>query len=51
MTSFWEGLWWLAAFAFIGIKLAGTALVAWSWWWVLLPFVPLFGLYAQHFRL
>jgi len=31
------GLWLLA---FLIIKLGGTALATWSWWWVLLPIVP-----------
>ena len=25
---------------FIVIKVGGTALASWSWWWVLFPFVP-----------
>ncbi len=31
------GLWLLM---FIVIKVGGTALVQWSWWWLLLPIVP-----------
>lgn len=27
--------------AFVAIKLAGTVLAAWSWWWLLMPEVPL----------
>ncbi len=30
----------LVFWAFILIKGWGTALAAWSWWWVLLPVVP-----------
>jgi len=25
---------------FLVIKIGGTALASWSWWWVLLPIVP-----------
>lgn len=25
---------------FVFIKVAGTSLADWSWWWVLLPIVP-----------
>lgn len=31
IVSFW---------AFIVIKVWGTALAAWSWWWILLSIVP-----------
>ena len=36
-TSSLIGLWLLM---FIVIKVGGTALSTWSWWWVLLPIVP-----------
>lgn len=29
---------WLIAF--IVIKVGGTALATWSWWWVLFPIIP-----------
>jgi fatty acid desaturase len=32
---------------FIAIKLAGTSLAAWSWWWLLLPIVPVLALLVQ----
>ena len=35
--SFGFGLWLLM---FIIIKVGGTSLASWSWWWVLLPIVP-----------
>lgn len=25
---------------FIAVKLAGTSLATWSWWWLLMPLVP-----------
>lgn len=37
--------------SFIAIKLAGTSLALWSWWWILLSPVPLISLLVQHFRL
>ncbi len=36
-------LWALCLLTFMAIKLAGTSLAAWSWWWILLPPVPLIG--------
>jgi hypothetical protein len=30
--------------AFIAIKVAGAALAAWSWWWLLFPLVPVMAL-------
>jgi hypothetical protein len=34
--------------AFVAIKLAGTTLAAWSWWWLLMPLVPLLGAIVQR---
>lgn len=31
---------WISFWAFVLIKVAGTSLAAWSWWWVLLPLIP-----------
>jgi hypothetical protein len=31
--------------SFIAIKVWGTTLAAWSWWWGFLPIVPLIGEY------
>jgi len=42
---------WMILFFFIAVKLAGTSLAAWSWWWVLLPIVPFFDLLVQRFGL
>ncbi len=33
IVGFWEIL-------FICLKLAGTGVSAWSWWWILLPAIP-----------
>lgn len=38
VTVSFGGLWLLL---FVCLKLAGTKLTAWSWWWLLLPIVPL----------
>jgi hypothetical protein len=34
----------LSFWGFIAIKLAGTSLAAWSWWWLLMPVVPIMGM-------
>lgn len=44
MQSVLQGLWAVAFWAFIAIKVAGTSFAAWSWWWLLLPVVPLMSL-------
>jgi hypothetical protein len=36
---------WFALF--VGIKVAGHSLAAWSWWWIFFPIVPLIGLLVQ----
>jgi predicted ABC-type sugar transport system permease subunit len=36
---------------FIAVKLAGTSLAAWSWFWLLLPIVPVLSLVVKHFGL
>jgi len=38
----------VAFWAFIAIKLAGTSLAAWSWWWLLMPPVPLIGMWVAR---
>jgi len=43
-SSPFAGIWFVA---FILIKLAGTGLAAWSWWWILLPIVPVLALFLQ----
>lgn len=34
----------LCFWMFIVIKAFGSALAGWSWWWLLLPIVPVFAL-------
>lgn len=34
---------------FIAGKLTLAAFVAWSWWWLLLPIVPIIGVVMRHF--
>lgn len=41
----------LIFWAFITIKFVGTSFVAWSWWWALLPIVPLLSLVVQRMGL
>lgn len=42
------GLWMIM---FIVIKVGGTQLAAWSWWWLLLPIVPDLVIILRHFGL
>ncbi len=42
------GIWLLL---FVIIKLGGTSLATWSWWWLLLPVVPVFVLLFQKLGL
>ena len=34
----------LCFWSFIAIKVAGSSLAAWSWWWLLMPVVPVLSL-------
>lgn len=36
---------------FLVMKLGGTIVAAWSWWWVLCPIVPVLAVVLQHFGL
>lgn len=44
---FWAVVFW----AFVAIKVAGTSLAAWSWWWLIVPIVPILGLLVERFSL
>lgn len=50
-SRMFQFLWLLCTLTFVAIKLAGTSLAAWSWWWILVPPVPLIGAAAAHFGL
>lgn len=41
----------LGFWAFIAIKVAGTSLASWSWWWLLMPVIPVIGLFVQRMGL
>jgi fatty acid desaturase len=45
-TVYWV-VWVMAFWLFGAIKLWGSVLATWSWWWMLLPVVPWLG-YAVH---
>lgn len=32
---------------FLAVKIGGVSLVAWSWWWVLFPPVPVIAIFVQ----
>ncbi len=36
---------------FIAVKVGGTSLAAWSWWWLLLPIVPVLSLLVTRWGL
>lgn len=38
--------WW-----FLIVKIAGTIYAAWSWWWILLPIVPVVGQLVARYGL
>lgn len=44
-------VWFFSFWSFIAIKAGGTALAAWSWWWMLLSIVPMLSLVFNHFGL
>lgn len=44
-------IYFISFWSFIAIKVAGSSFAAWSWWWILLPIVPFFGLFVQHMGL
>jgi hypothetical protein len=48
MTSF---LWCVCFWCFLAIKAWGVTFAAWSWWWMLLPFVPFLGVAVQRLHL
>lgn len=48
VTVSFGGLWFVL---FIAIKLAGTSLAAWSWWWIFLPIIPILALVVQKMGL
>ena len=38
----------LCFWSFIAIKVAGSSLALWSWWWILVPVVPVLGLIVER---
>jgi hypothetical protein len=44
-------LWAVNLWLFIAIKVAGTSYAAWSWWWLLMPYVPNMSLAVRHYGL
>lgn len=42
-VSFYGLLFWI----FVIIKIGGTSLAAWSWFWILLPIVPVITLFLN----
>lgn len=48
---FASSLWTLFFWFFLAVKVGGTSLAAWSWWWVLFPPVPVLGLLVSQWGL
>lgn len=48
-TTISFGSLWLIAF--LVLKLGGSALATWSWWWLLLPIVPVLVVLFQRMGL
>ena len=46
-----SGVWVLSVWLFIAIKLAGHSFIAWSWWWVLFPPIPVLSLFVGRLNL
>ncbi len=36
---------------FIAVKIAGTTFALWSWWWLLMPLVPVLSLLVTRWGL
>jgi hypothetical protein len=36
---------------FVAIKVAGMTFAAWSWWWLLMPEVPVASIFVQKWGL
>jgi hypothetical protein len=39
---------WIIFSTFVAVKVGGVSLAAWSWWWILLPMVPVIGIFVQR---
>lgn len=42
---------WSVFSLFVAVKVGGVSLATWSWWWILLPLVPVLGIVVQRFGL
>jgi hypothetical protein len=51
MAHFFSFIHAVSFWVFIAIKVAGSSLAAWSWWWVLFPVIPCIGLLVERFGL
>jgi hypothetical protein len=39
---------WAVICAFVAGKIAGVYIATWSWWWLLMPLVPIIAAYAHR---
>lgn len=50
-STFWTLVWFVIFWGFVCIKTVGVSLAAWSWWWLLLPIVPMGSLVVKAYAL
>lgn len=44
-------VYWFVFSFFVAVKVAGTSFALWSWWWLLLPLIPVLSLLVKHWGL
>ena len=49
VAGFFQFLWAASLLGFIAIKVGGVTFAAWSWWWILLPQIPVLAEIAKRF--
>jgi Flp pilus assembly protein protease CpaA len=42
---------WFVFSFFVAVKVAGTSFAAWSWWWMILPLIPVLSLLVTRLGL
>lgn len=48
MRDIWQIFVFFSLTSFVAIKVSGTVLAAWSWWWLLMAPVPFLSLAYSH---
>lgn len=47
MIKVFQSIWIVSFWTFIAVKLAGVSFADWSWWWVLMPQIPIVSLVTR----